>query len=155
MDTQRTVPASEKQMLTVIPALMFIVVALATLAIVLGPTVIQSLRPTARTVSAAPATTTHIALDIMPVKPGGPSENWPAFLPSTPLTIPANQTITVTIRNFDLGDAALPSNSPLAKVQGTIDSTASFNGQAYNALDVAKVAHTFTIPQLGINVPIP
>jgi hypothetical protein len=52
-------------------------------------------------------------------------------------------------------DAALVSDSPLAKVQGTINGTASVDGQQYRALDVAKVAHTFTIPQLGLNVPIP
>lgn len=155
MDTKRTTPANQNRMLTLVPAVMFIVVAFATVAILLGSAIMQNMRPAARPASAAPAITTHIALDIMPVKPGGPSENWPAFMASTPLTIPANQTITVTIRNFDLGDAALADNSPLAKVQGTIGGTASFNGTAYNALDVAKVAHTFTIPQLGLNVPIP
>jgi heme/copper-type cytochrome/quinol oxidase subunit 2 len=40
-------------------------------------------------------------------------------------------------------------------VQGTINGTASVDGQQYRALDAAKVAHTFTIPQLGLNVPIP
>lgn len=100
-------------------------------------------------------TTTHIALDIMPVKPGGPAENWPAYMASTSTTVPANTLITVTIRNFDLGDAALSASSPFSKVQGTIDGTATFNGKQYAALDPAKVSHTFTIPQLKLNVPIP
>lgn len=105
--------------------------------------------------AASSATTKNVALDIMPIKPGGPAEDWPAYEASTPLTVPANTVVTVTIRNFDLGDAALTPNSPLAHVEGTVGGVASFNGQQYTSLDPAKVAHTFTIPQLGINVPIP
>lgn len=107
------------------------------------------------TVGAAPATTRHVALDILPVKAGGPAEDWPAFVASTSLSVPANTVVTVTIRNFDLGDAALTPNSPLARVTGTVGGVASVDGVTYTALDPAKVAHTFTIPQLGINVPIP
>lgn len=107
------------------------------------------------TVGAAPATTRHVALDILPVKAGGPAEDWPAFVASTSLSVPANTVVTVTIRNFDLGDAALTPNSPLARVAGTVGGVASVDGVTYTALDPAKVAHTFTIPQLGINVPIP
>lgn len=109
----------------------------------------------ATSAQAAANTTTHVALDIMPVKPGGPSANWPAYMPSTPLTVPANTVVTVTIRNFDLGDAPLSASSPFSKVQGTIDGTATVDGKQYAALDPTKVAHTFTIPQLKVNVPIP
>lgn len=105
--------------------------------------------------AASSATTKNVALDIMPVKTGGPAEDWPAYEASTPLTVPANTVVTVTIRNFDLGDAALTPNSPLARVEGTVGGVASFNGQQYSSLDPSKVSHTFTIPQLGINVPIP
>jgi hypothetical protein len=91
----------------------------------------------------------------MPVKAGGPAENWPAYVASTPLRVPANTVVTVTIRNFDLGDAALTPGSPLAHVEGTVGGVASVDGQTYSALDPAKVAHTFTVPSLGINVPIP
>lgn len=107
------------------------------------------------TVGAAPATTRHVAFDIMPVKAGGPAENWPAYVASTPLSVPANTVVTVTIRNFDLGDAALTPNSPLARVSGTVGGVATTDGTTFTALDPAKVSHTFTIPQLGINVPIP
>lgn len=106
-------------------------------------------------IGAAPATTRHVAFDIMPVKVGGPAENWPAYVASTPLNVPANTVVTVTIRNFDLGDAALPPNSPLARVEGTVGNVASADGKSFTALDPAKVSHTFTVPQLGINVPIP
>jgi hypothetical protein len=106
-------------------------------------------------ISAASITTRRVALDIMPVKAGGPAQNWPAYVASTPLRVPANTVVTVTIRNFDLGDAALTPDSPLARVEGTVGGVAIADGKTYTALDPAKVAHTFTIPQLGLNVPIP
>jgi hypothetical protein len=155
METQPSYTAAEKRLLIVAPVAMFVVAALATLAILVGPGALQNVRSSGRVASAAAATTTHLALDILPAKPGGPAENWPAYLASTPLTVPANHVITVIIRNFDLGDAALADGSPLARVQGTLGGGASFDGQAYTALDAAKVSHTFTIPQLGLNVPIP
>jgi hypothetical protein len=104
---------------------------------------------------AAPVTTKHLAFDIVPAKAGGPAEDWPAYVAREPLTVPANAVVTVTIRNYDLGDAALASGSPLARVGGTVGGVASVDGKAYAALDPAKVAHTFTIPLLGLNVPIP
>lgn len=110
---------------------------------------------TGQSARAAGATTTQLSFDIMPVKPGGPAENWPAYMASTPVNVPANTIVTVTIRNFDLGDAALSASSPFAAVKGTIGGVATFNGQPYKSLDPAKVAHTFTIPRLGVNVPIP
>jgi hypothetical protein len=147
--------ADEQRLLTILPIVTFVVVALATLAILAGPGALQGIRMSNRVAAAAAATTTHLALDILPAKPGGPAENWPAYLASTPLSVPAHTIITVTIRNFDLGDAALVDGSPLAKVQGTVGGAASFDGHPYTALDAPKVAHTFTIPQLGLNVPIP
>lgn len=155
METQPRYAADEKRLLTIVPTGMFIVVAVATLAILLGTAALRSGTPQVRVASAVAATTTNVAIDIMPVKPGGPPSNWPAYIAASSLTVPANSAVTVTIRNFDLGDAALAKDSPLAKVQGTMDGTASFDGHPYSALDAAKVSHTFTIPQLGLNVPVP
>ncbi len=97
----------------------------------------------------------HLALDILPVRPLGPAVNWPAYTPSTELRVPANSVVTVTIRNFDLGAAPLTPNSPFAHVQGTLAGSASADGRPYAALDPSHVAHTFTIAQLHVNVPIP
>ena len=57
------------------------------------------------------------SMDILLNKPGGP-EDWPAYAP-TNLSVPANSLVTLTIRNFDLGDPPLPATSPYAIVQGT------------------------------------
>lgn len=48
-------------------------------------------------------------MDILLNKPGGPAD-WPAYSPSD-LTVPANSLVTLTIRNYDLGDTPLPVTS--------------------------------------------
>ena len=98
---------------------------------------------------------TQVALDIMPVRPGGPAEGYAAYLPSTALRVPAHSTITVTIRNFDLEPAVMSAALPYTTVQGTVGGVAYADGRIYTALDRTAVAHTFTVPQLGLNVPIP
>lgn len=98
---------------------------------------------------------THVAFDIMPVRPGGPPEGYAAYLATTALRVPAHSLITVTIRNFDLDPTPLPVGSPYATVEGTIGQVAFADSRAYFALDNAVIAHTFTVPRLGINVPIP
>lgn len=98
---------------------------------------------------------TYFALDIMPVRSGGPPNGFAAYLPSTALRVPAHSVITVTIRNFDLDPTPLPSGSTYARVEGTVGQVAYVNGQAYSQLEGTEIAHTFTVPQLGLNVPIP
>lgn len=97
----------------------------------------------------------HVALDIMAIKPGGPTENYAAYLPSTVFSVPAYSLVTVTIRNFDLDVIPLPNNSPYTRVQGTIHGVAYADGTAYTALARTGIAHTFTVPALHLSVPIP
>ena len=104
---------------------------------------------------AAVATTTHLTFDILPVRPGGPDDSWPAYMATSPTALPANTIVTVTIRNFDLGDDAVPANFPLLTAQGTIGGVAYTNGKSYTSLDATHMSHTFTIPELHLNVPIP
>ena len=84
----------------------------------------------------------------------GLHKDWPAYTPST-LVLPAHSLVTLTIRNYDLGDTPLPNNSQFTKVQGTVGGTALVNGKPYTSLAGDKVAHTFTITKLNLNVPIP
>jgi hypothetical protein len=99
-------------------------------------------------------TTTQVSFDIRSAKPGGPAENWPAYVPTSPTALPANSVITVTIRNFDLGDDSLPTNSPYLHVQGTLDGTAVADGKTYTSVPANHIAHTFTSTQLQLSVPI-
>jgi hypothetical protein len=95
----------------------------------------------------------HVNLDIVINQPGM-QKDWPGYAPNH-LVVPANSIVTVTLRDYDLGDTPLPANSPFTTVQGTIGSSAKVDGKAYSSLAPEKVAHTFTISQLHINVPLP
>jgi len=97
--------------------------------------------------------TTHPTMDIVINQPGMPKD-WPAFSPSH-LVVPANSLVTITIRDHDLGNTAMPQNSPFITVQGTVGTSATADGREYASLAADKIAHTFTIPQLKVNVPLP
>ncbi len=84
----------------------------------------------------------------------GYHKDWPAYAPST-LVVPAYSLVTITIRNYDLGDTPLPKGSPFTAVQGIVGGVAYADGHVYSTLAPEKVAHTFTLPQLNINVPVP
>lgn len=97
--------------------------------------------------------TTHLTIDIVTNQPGM-EKDWPAFSPSN-LVVPANSLVTVTIRDDDLGDTAMPQNSPFTTVQGTVNTMATVDGREYSSLSPERIAHTFTLPQLNVNVPLP
>ena len=104
-------------------------------------------------VASVPVRHVNLNLDII-INHAGYQKDWPAFAPSA-LTVPANSIVTVTLRNFDLGDTPLSNGSPFTKVQGTIGGSASVDGHSYTELSPDKVAHTFSVPQLNLSVPIP
>lgn len=95
----------------------------------------------------------QLKLDIVLNQPGM-QKDWPAYSPSN-LVVPANSLVTVTLHDYDLGDTPLPQNTPFTTVQGTVGNTAYLNSVAYTALAPDKIAHTFTIPQLHLNIPLP
>lgn len=97
---------------------------------------------------------THITMTIVAQKPGGPVDG-PAYMPNTDLIVPAHSLVTITIVNNDPGDTSLPANSPFTTVKGVVGGSALFDGTPYTSLTPDKVAHTFTIPALGVSVPIP
>lgn len=99
------------------------------------------------------ASTNHLTLAIVTNQPDM-QKDWPAFSPSN-LVVPANSLVTVTIRDDDLGDTALSQNSPWTRVQGTLNNMATVDGHAYSSLAPDTIAHTFTIPDLQVNVPLP
>lgn len=103
----------------------------------------------------------------------------PAFFVQTPsglqssanITLPAHRLIEVIIMNFDQGNATL-TGPQFANVTGTVNNTMSFyNNNAMNAtegpsgiivqgqqtvssLSANFISHTFTVPSLGLNIPI-
>ena len=103
--------------------------------------------------AAVPAKHVQVKLDIVLNQPGM-NKDWPAYSPNN-LVVPANSLVTITLHDYDLGDTAMPKGTPYAVVQGTIDSQAYLNGKPYASLPEEKIAHTFTVPQLHLNVPLP
>jgi heme/copper-type cytochrome/quinol oxidase subunit 2 len=103
----------------------------------------------------AAAITRHFQanLDIV-INQQGLQKDWPAYSPSK-LVLPANSLVTITLRDYDMGDTPLPKGSPFTTVQGIVGGVAYADGHAYSALAPDKIAHTFTMPQLNINVPLP
>ncbi len=101
---------------------------------------------------AAPApVTVHLATVILT---GGMTSNpgWPVYQPAD-LTVPKGATVDMTIYNYDDGTAPLPSSMAMyAKATGVTDLTEG--GQPVTTVAAAQISHTWTVPQLGINVPM-
>jgi hypothetical protein len=79
------------------------------------------------------------------------SGNW---VHTTLWQLPANTRINVTIYQFDSGSPLR--NQQWGRVTGTIGGSATLTGTTFQVLNSYKttVGHTFTVPTLGINVPL-
>lgn len=78
-------------------------------------------------------------------------EHWPAFAPSD-ISVPANATVVMTFKVYDPGNTPLADGSPWNKVQG---GTETVDGTPVTSIDNDKISHTFSIPELGLNAPLP
>jgi plastocyanin len=96
----------------------------------------------------------------------GPQQDWPAFQPAS-FSIPAGQLVTITVENLDSATAlpaALGSHAKVTGVVGDVETVVPIGGvrpyrvrgaaRTMSAIKLGVVSHTFTIPSLGINVPI-
>lgn len=90
-------------------------------------------------------------------------KGWPLFVPGD-FSVPAGSLVAAEIRCFDSGPAPVPAG--YEQVRGTTDgritviaatagSLAGAATQALTALPASAVAHTFTVPDLRLNVPLP
>ncbi len=77
-------------------------------------------------------------------------EHWPSMAPSD-ITFAAGDTVVVTIKEYDDMVSALPAGSPYNDVMG---GTMTVDGVATTTVPNSNLAHTFSIPELGINVPL-
>lgn len=111
---------------------------------------------------------TQIALSIFNSK-ANLVKGWPLYSPAY-FILPANSLITMSINDYDDGPAALlPGMEKFAKVAGTVGNVAIYamnsKGEAaskavgqvkpgvHSEVSPKQVAHTFTVPSMGINVP--
>jgi hypothetical protein len=92
----------------------------------------------------------------------GPHPTWVSYLVQSPSgawvhttiwQLPAHTRVDVTVDEYDTGGPLR--NPAIGSVFGVQDPT--LNGKTYTLIDASSgngVAHTFSIPQLGINVPL-
>lgn len=91
---------------------------------------------------------------------------------SANISLPSNTLIKLTIVNYDDGNASLI-DPQFANVQGTVNGTITYvnnanvnstqgasgmvlrGGQTVTSVPADQIAHTFTIPSLNINIPVP
>jgi hypothetical protein len=90
----------------------------------------------------------------------GGSKSWVSYLVrqngewghTTVFKVPAHSLVHIKIYNFDGGSGLR--NPFLSQVQGTVGSIERINGKATDVIDPADASHTFTVPELGISVPL-
>jgi hypothetical protein len=78
--------------------------------------------------------------------------NWVGYLPTTYLHVPAGAVVHMTIDQQD-GQTGLR-NEYFGLVRGTVNDEMTVDGKTVSALDPTTAAHTFTIPDLGVSVPL-
>lgn len=77
--------------------------------------------------------------------------DWPAVAPGN-IKVTAGAKVTLTIKEYDDAATALPAGSPYNNVAG---GTETVDGKAVTTVSNSQIAHTITIPSLGINIPLP
>jgi hypothetical protein len=84
----------------------------------------------------------------------GQHPNWVGYLPTTYLHVPVGAVVHMTIDQQD-GSSGLR-NPYFALVRGTINNEMTVDGKVMKAIDPANPGpgHTFTIPDLGVSVPL-
>lgn len=82
----------------------------------------------------------------------GDHPNWVSYLPTTYFKVPPNSTLRITI---DQQDGASGLRNPYyALVRGTVGDSMTVNGKELKSIDPATAAHSFAVPDLGVNVPL-
>lgn len=82
----------------------------------------------------------------------GEHPNWVGYLPTTYLKVPVGAVVHMTIDQQD-GQSGLR-NEYFGLVRGTVNDQMTLNGKVTQAIDPTTAAHTFTIPDLGVSVPL-
>ncbi|WP_053959992.1 hypothetical protein [Sulfobacillus thermosulfidooxidans] len=78
---------------------------------------------------------------------------WPQYQPAF-WSAPQNSVVKLTIISHDSGASPLMMTQN-DQVRGTIGGTEKVDGKTVSQIANNEISHTFTIPALGINLPIP
>lgn len=104
----------------------------------------------------------YLTLQTVPSYGHSPDPDWVSYLGrnssgkwvhTTIYKVPPNSLVHVTVFQYD--SATGLRNPFLAQVRGTVGGVATYNGKTFSVLDPNDASHTFTVPDLGISVPLP
>ena len=113
----------------------------------------------------SPGQSVNVTLQTVGTYGHGVHPTWVSYLTLSPQgtwehttiwQVPAHTRVNVTIYQYDSGSPLR--NQQVGEVEGTIGGVATLNGKPFSVIDSNGgfgVAHTFSIPTLGINVPLP
>ena len=120
--------------------------------------------PTVNFTSQSPGAPINLSLQTVGSLGTGSHPTWVSYLVRSPdgtwehttlFQVPQHTRINVTIYQYDSGSPLR--NQQLGQVTGTAGNVASLNGKLFRVINSNAgngVGHTFTIPSLGINVPL-
>ncbi len=121
--------------------------------------------PPVITASTAPGNQVNLVLQEDPQTTVTNRPDWVSYFIQDPTTkkwvhttlfkVPAGATVHVTVYGYD--GCTPPRNPFFGQVTGTIGNTESINGKTVSTLDGwynCSIAHTFSIPSIGLNVPM-
>lgn len=111
----------------------------------------------APTTTEAPTTTTaapaqNVSLQLVTESASGSKTGYPRFVPAD-VTVKQGSPVTLTITSYDDGPAPLPAS--LATYETIQGGTETVDGTAVTSVPNANISHTFSVPDLGVNVLIP
>lgn len=118
-----------------------------------SPSAVSSHSASTKPVAAksVPAPVDDVAIQIQTGKQDG-KPGWPRFFPAA-VTVHHGDTVRLTITNYDDGSA--PLNSALTSYDHAQGGTETVDGVATTSVDNSIVAHTWTVPALGLNAVVP
>jgi hypothetical protein len=120
--------------------------------------------PTVNFTAPGPGEPVNVALQTVGAYGSGNHSSWVSYLVESPqgpwvhttvFQVPAHTRVNVTIYQYDSGSPLR--NQQLGQVSGTTGNVASLNGKLFRVVNANVgngVGHTFSIPSLGINVPL-
>ncbi len=120
--------------------------------------------PTVDFNSSSPGEPVDVTLQSVGSYGSGSHPTWVSYLVQSPqgqwvhttiFQVPAHTRVNVTIYNYDSGSPLR--NQQIGQVSGTSGNVATLNGKTFRVINSNVgngVGHTFSIPSLGLNVPL-
>jgi hypothetical protein len=144
-----------------VTVVLFLVAATAAVVLIVN---LLGTPPTVDYTSSSPGAPVNVTLQTVGTYGSDPHPTWVSYLVESPqgqwvhttnFQVPQNTRINVTIYQYDSGSPLR--NQQIGQVTGTYGSLGTLNGKAFRVINSNTgngVAHTFSMPSLGINVPL-